>query len=247
MNSLSYWVTNGSSSSHNHILLHGETKLCLEGIQRRLCRISIWDQSICYFVPSCSRRKLHSLLAGGESEGFGVFLSFKPKVCNAGVLGVQAVLVDCRQGSQSQWVLRVAEYQGWRTGRHGRSSSSVLKKKTSVENQTSDNIPCRNFFQCLFLPIFPNVTFCDLSLPIVQTNKMHLLSQIICSCKTLYMLRTVFPSIIRSSKLRISSPIAAGSSSCLTYTVAVYAVLSSLWWMERPSETCRAFYKNNLT
>ena len=35
------------------------------------------------------------------------------------------------------------------------------------------------------------------------TNKMHLLSQIIYSCKTLYMFRTVFPSIIRSSKLRI--------------------------------------------
>jgi len=32
---------------------------------------------------------------------------------------------------------------------------------------------------------------------------MHLLSQIIYSCKKLYMFRTVFPSIIRSSKLRI--------------------------------------------
>jgi len=42
----------------------------------------------------------------------------------------------------------------------------------------------------------------------------------------------------------ISSPIAAGSSSCLTYTVAVYAVLSSWWWTERPFETCRAFYMN---
>jgi hypothetical protein len=108
---------------------------------------------------------------------------------------------------------------------------------------------------------------------------MHLLSQIIYSCKTLYMFRKVFPSIIRSSKLRIqqrymsnsccylipmddmelssisypiagtprssnSSPIVAGSSSCLTYTVAVYAVLSSWWWTEKPSETCRAFYEN---
>jgi hypothetical protein len=96
------------------------------------------------------------------------------------------------------------------------------------------------------------------------TNKMHLLSQIIYSRKTLCIFRTVFPSIIRSSKLRIeqrymsnsccylllsgmssiSSPIAAGNSSCLTYTVAVYAVLSSYCWKERPSETCRAFYKN---
>jgi hypothetical protein len=111
MNSTSSWVTNGSSLSHNLILLQAQTKLCLEGIQRRLYRISIRDQSICYFVPSCSRRKLHSLLAGGESECLGVFLSFKPKVRNAGVLGVQAILMDCRQGSQSEWVLRVAEYQ----------------------------------------------------------------------------------------------------------------------------------------
>jgi len=56
---------------------------------------------------------------------------------------------------------------------------------------------------------------------------MHLLSQIIYSCKTLYMFRTVFPSIIRSAKLRIQQqvyvkqlllPAAAGSSSYLTYT-----------------------------
>jgi hypothetical protein len=35
------------------------------------------------------------------------------------------------------------------------------------------------------------------------TNEMHLLSQIIYSCKTLYTFRTVFSSIIRSSKLCI--------------------------------------------
>ena len=60
---------------------------------------------------------------------------------------------------------------------------------------------------------------------------MHLLSQIIYSCKTLCMFRTVFPSIITSSKLRIQQQymsnkqllLAAGSSNCLTYTVAVYA------------------------
>ena len=37
------------------------------------------------------------------------------------------------------------------------------------------------------------------------TNKMHLLSQIIYSCKTLYMFWTVFSAIIRISKLRICS------------------------------------------
>ena len=35
------------------------------------------------------------------------------------------------------------------------------------------------------------------------TSKMHLLSQIIFSCKTLYMFRMVFPPIIRSTKLPI--------------------------------------------
>jgi hypothetical protein len=97
------------------------------------------------------------------------------------------------------------------------------------------------------------------------TNKMNLLSRIIYSCKTLYVFRTVF--LCPSSGVQnyvysngicqtaaaigdemelhsISSPIAAGSSSYLTYTVDVYAVLSSWWWTERPSETCRAIYKN---
>jgi hypothetical protein len=36
---------------------------------------------------------------------------------------------------------------------------------------------------------------------------MHLLSQIIYSCKTLYVFRTVFPSIIRSSRLRIQQQV----------------------------------------
>ena len=94
-------------------------------------------------------------------------------------------------------------------------------------------------------------------------NKMHLLAKIIYSCNTLYRFRTVFPFIIRSSKLRIQqrylstgdqmelqfhlTPLATGSSSCLTYTVAVCAVLSSWWWTERPFKTCRAFTRiNNL-
>jgi hypothetical protein len=95
---------------------------------------------------------------------------------------------------------------------------------------------------------------CNVIYSYSTTNKMHLLSQIIYSCKTLYMFRTVFPSIIRSSKLRIQQRymsksccyllLATGSSSCLTYTVAVCAVLSSWWWTERPSQTFRVFYKN---
>jgi hypothetical protein len=93
------------------------------------------------------------------------------------------------------------------------------------------------------------------------TNKMHLLPQIIYSRKTHCMFRTVFPSIIRSSKLHVQQRCMSNSccyqgwdgtefhlipdsSSCLTYTVAVHEVLSSWWWMERPSETRRAFYEN---
>jgi len=81
------------------------------------------------------------------------------------------------------------------------------------------------------------------------TNKMHLLCQIVHSSKTLYMFRTAFSSIIRSSKLRIQQRYMSNSccylllsgmrwncmefylipdsSSFLTYTVAAYGVLSS--------------------
>jgi hypothetical protein len=102
------------------------------------------------------------------------------------------------------------------------------------------------------LPIFigPCIVIYSYNTP----NKMHLLSQIIYSCKTLYIFRTVFPSIIRSSKLHIQQRhvsnsccylvLAAGSSKSLTYNVAVYAVLSSWWLTKRQSGTCRAFYKN---
>ena len=52
------------------------------------------------------------------------------------------------------------------------------------------------------------------------TNKMHLLSQIIYSCKMLYMFRTVFPSIIRSSKLRIQQRYMSNSCCYLLQPVA---------------------------
>ena len=54
------------------------------------------------------------------------------------------------------------------------------------------------------------------------TNKMHLLSQIICSSKTLYMFRTDFPSIIRSWKLFIQQRYM--SNSCC------YLLLSGIWY-----------------
>jgi len=55
------------------------------------------------------------------------------------------------------------------------------------------------------------------------------------------MFRTAFPSITRSSKLHIQQQVAPA---VWHMPVAVCAVLSSWWWTERPSETCRAFYKN---
>ena len=75
------------------------------------------------------------------------------------------------------------------------------------------------------------------------TNKMHLLSQIIYSCKTLYVYLTVVQSIIRSSKLRIQQRYMSNScclgASCfsvqiLLYHIAVFALhgfpLMFLYW-----------------
>jgi len=72
------------------------------------------------------------------------------------------------------------------------------------------------------------------------------------------MFQTGFPSVIRSSKLHIQRQVffrplllpaaslarlAAGSSTGLTNACAV---LNSLWCKEKPSETCRASYRNKL-
>jgi hypothetical protein len=92
---------------------------------------------------------------------------------------------------------------------------------------------------------------------------MHLLLQMIYYCKTLCVFRSFRPSSGAQNCLYsngICQTAAATccyqgwdgtavhliphSSSCLTYTIAVYAVLSSRWWTERPSKTHRAFYKN---
>ena len=86
----------------------------------------------------------------------------------------------------------------------------------------------------------------QLRVPIVQPTRCTCYLKLFILVKQ-YMFRTVFMSIMRSSKLRIqqrymsnsccylllsgmrcsiSSLIVAGNSSCLTYTIAVYAVLS---------------------
>ena len=90
-----------------------------------------------------------------------------------------------------------------------------------------------------------HVGFCVLK-PYRICNEVYLqydqtdapVSLIIYSCKTLYMFRTIFPSIIRSSKLHIWQQL---FDICLLPYVQFWAP----WWLtERPSETCRAFYKN---
>ena len=79
-------------------------------------------------------------------------------------------------------------------------------------------------------------------------------------CKTFYMFQTGFPSIIRSSKLQIQRQVfvrpllvlpAASLDGMEQVAVlvwqipdAVCVVLSSWWWMEKPSGTCRASYRN---
>jgi hypothetical protein len=67
----------------------------------------------------------------------------------------------------------------------------LLAQHLSIRSLTNSTI--------LLIFIVPCIVIYSCSI----TNKMHLLSQIICSCKTLYMFRTVFLSIIRRSKLHI--------------------------------------------
>ena len=71
------------------------------------------------------------------------------------------------------------------------------------------------------------------------TNKMHLLSQIIYFCKTLYMFRTVFPSIIRSSKLRIQQRYM--SNSCC------YLLLSRMRWNFVPAAIADEMERSSLS
>ena len=68
------------------------------------------------------------------------------------------------------------------------------------------------------------------------------------------MFRTAFPSIISSSWLYIQQPkrycCLLGSKqtavSVWRMPVAVYTVLNSSWWTERPSETCRVSVQNKI-
>ena len=71
---------------------------------------------------------------------------------------------------------------------------------------------------------------------------------------TLNMFRTVFPSIIRSSRLYIQQPnryccllVSKQSEVSLWHMpIAVCTVFNSWWWTERSSETCRASFQNKI-
>ena len=70
----------------------------------------------------------------------------------------------------------------------------------------------------------------------------------------LYMFRTVFPSIIRSSRLYIELSniycclLASKQTAVYVWHTpfAVCTVFNSWWWTEEPSETCTQCYSNNI-
>ena len=67
-----------------------------------------------------------------------------------------------------------------------------------------------------------------------KTNQMHQCLKFILFGVKFYMFRTVFPTILRSSKTVYTAAVSVWHMS-----VAVCTVLNSWWWTERPSETCR--------
>jgi len=95
-----------------------------------------------------------------------------------------------------------------------------------------------------------------------KTNQMHNISNLFYFGTTLYMFRTVSPSIIGSLRLYIQYQVYViqvlwllgcllASSQAATEPVwhipdTVCKILVSRWWMERPSETCRVLFQNKI-
>ena len=95
-----------------------------------------------------------------------------------------------------------------------------------------------------------------------KTNHMHNISNLFYFGTTLYMFRTVSPSIIRSLRLyiqhqvyviqvlwllasgNISFPLASSHRTCVIYIWYCMYSLRLLIWMERPSKTCRVLFQN---
>jgi hypothetical protein len=94
-----------------------------------------------------------------------------------------------------------------------------------------------------------------------KTNQMHNISNLFYFWTTLYMFRTVFPSVIRSLRLYIQHQVLwllASGNEMISFTLAVSTepawhtpdsvctVLDSWWWTERLSETCRVLFQNKI-
>jgi len=95
-----------------------------------------------------------------------------------------------------------------------------------------------------------------------KTNQMRNISNLFYFGTTLYMFRTLSPSIIRSLKLCIQhkvyvkqvllargeSLVPASKQPQNLYDIpnAVCTLLDSWWWTERPSETCRVLFQNKI-
>ena len=99
-----------------------------------------------------------------------------------------------------------------------------------------------------------------------RTNQMHNNSNLFYFGTTLYMFRTVSPSVIRSLRLyiqhhtiqvysyscmlagtrcSISFPLASSHRTCI-HIPDLCTVLDSWWWTEKPSETCRVLIQNKI-
>ena len=76
-----------------------------------------------------------------------------------------------------------------------------------------------------------------------KTNQMHNISNLFYFATTLYMFRTVTPSIIRSLRLYIQHQVYVTQ---VLWLLAVCTVLDSWWWTEKPSETCRVLFQNKI-
>jgi hypothetical protein len=133
---------------------------------------------------------------------------------------------------------------------------SVILSTGNVHNKVCN---AGGISSCYLTFIGPSIVIYEYSYS--TTNKKHLLFQIIYSacfgrsfrpssgiqnCVYSNGICQTAAAIGDEMELRfISSPIAAGSSSCLTYTVAVYAVLNSWWWTKRPPKHVERFTRIN--
>jgi hypothetical protein len=111
----------------------------------------------------------------------------------------------------------------------------LLLKTVSWSFQTSKNTFLMFIGPCIVIYFYS------------ETNQMHQCIKLFYFGMTLYMFRSVFPSIIRSSRLYIQQQASVKQILLSAYwrvpaskqtAVSVCTVLNSWWWTERPSEKC---------